>query len=94
MKLDMKRFRLAAAAFICGFVFCAVLVTLTQQPAPPVAAGPKLASSQIAAPLIWRLPSDTSSGVIHLHSESLPPQPQRLDLIDMRAPHIDIRDIE
>jgi hypothetical protein len=94
MKLDMKKFKLAAAAFVCGFVFCALLVSLTQQSSPPVAAGPTLASSQVAAPVIWRLPPDTSPLEIHLRSESLPPQSERLDLIDTRAPHVDIHDIQ
>ena len=92
MKLDMKKTRLAAAAFVCGFVFCAALVTITQQsPPPPAATGLRLASSQVVAPFIVRLPPDTSPRIIDLRSDLVPtPQPQQLHLIDTRAPQIDI----
>ena len=94
MKLDMKKFRLAAAAFICGFVFCAVLVTLTQEQPAPVAVAPRLASAQIATPFVFHLPPDTSDpGMIRVGDGPSPSEPRRFDLIDQR-PQLDHRDLK
>src|SRR5687767_14345407 len=66
MKIEVKTIRLAAVAFVCGFLFCAVLVVITGRSSPPVVAGGlRMASSQVSVPLVICLPDQHSPGMIH-----------------------------
>src|SRR5437899_2397934 len=109
MKIELKTIRLAALAFICGFLFCALLVVISEGPLPQrttppvVASGPRLASSQVAAPFTIRLPPDERPrGLIRIERDQLEDaqalpgsRPSRnLDLIDPRPPRIDLKDVQ
>ena len=110
MKLDIKKMRLVAVSFLCGFLFCAVLFSRssTQQSTPRVvASGPLLATTQFQpqpAPILWIAPQRTSPGIIRIEPDPIAEQMQLLpggrsahsvDLIDTRhQPSVDLRDIQ
>ena len=110
MRIESKKIRLAVVAFVCGFMFCAVLVLVSQRTPPVITSGPTLASSQIAAPFLNLFPvrfeirsqdmlNMPMTGEKNGYSDDLrelPGQRPRsgLDLIDTRPLHIDAKDFQ
>ena len=110
MKIDLKKIRLVALSFLCGFLFCAVLISpsSTRQSTPRVvASGPLLATTQFQpqpAPVIRMAPQHTPARFIRIERDPMAEQMQLLpggrsarsvDLIDTRhQPSVDLRDIQ
>lgn len=100
METNLKKLRLVATGFFCGFLFCAALVLITEKRKPAMlSSGPVLASSQVAVPIFRiTLTEQSSPGIIQFQRrDDMRPPPgaepaHDLHLIDMR--HQPLREIQ